>query len=61
MKQHNAAIEDFNSAIKLEPAHPENYYYRGLSKIQKMKLDDAIKDFEYTQQLGCTNPVSTQE
>ena len=34
MKQHNAAIDDFNSAIKLEPAYPENYYYRGLSKIQ---------------------------
>ena len=49
MKNHNKAIEDFNMAIKLEPYYPENYYYRGLSRIEQRKLEEAIKDFEYAQ------------
>lgn len=34
MKNYNLAIEDFNLAIQCEETYPENYYYRGLARIE---------------------------
>ena len=45
MKNHMLAIEDFNQAIQCEETFPENYYYRGLARIELGQLKEAIEDF----------------
>ena len=34
MKNYQQAIDDFNKAIQQEETFPENYYYRGLARIE---------------------------
>lgn len=45
MKNYTLAIEDFNQAISCEETFPENYYYRGLARIELSQLKEAIDDF----------------
>jgi tetratricopeptide (TPR) repeat protein len=61
IKNHRAAIQDFDSATKIEPSFPDSYYYRGLSKIELGKLGEAtynsaIEDFMFAEELGSKNP-----
>ena len=61
IKNHKAAIQDFDSATRNEPSVPDSYYYRGLSKIELGKLGEAtynsaIDDFMYAEQLRSQNP-----
>ena len=42
MKNHDFAIKDFNTSIKIEPNYSLVYYYRGLSRIELRKLDLSI-------------------
>jgi tetratricopeptide (TPR) repeat protein len=41
----DAAIDDFNLAIALEPQHVVNYIGRGYAWLGKKQLDDAFADF----------------
>jgi len=45
MKNFTLAIDDFNQAIQCEATFPENYYYRGLARIELNQLKEAIEDF----------------
>jgi len=45
MKNHDYAIEDFNTSIKIDSNYALVYYYRGLSYIHKKELELAEKDF----------------
>ena len=45
MEQHEAAIDDFTEAIRLNPGYYEAYGNRGAAKTALGKLDDAIDDF----------------
>lgn len=56
MKNHTAAIDDFNDASSRDPSYAELYYFRGLSKIELNQYEEAIEDFEKAQELNSTNP-----
>ena len=56
MKNYNLAIEDFNLAIQCEETYPENYYYRGLARIELHQLKEAIEDFNLALELDSKNP-----
>ena len=42
----NEALEDFNTALDLDPGSAEAYNNRGIAKATLMQLPDAIKDFD---------------
>jgi len=41
-----SAIADFDQAIKLDPADPENYYQRGMARRQERQGMPAMSDFD---------------
>lgn len=47
----NAAIAEFNKAVKLEPSYFAGFYYRGLTHQKLKKNDNAEKDFLASNQL----------
>ena len=56
MKNHEAAIKDFDHAIILHPEYPEIYFFQGLSRLEMKDLNTAISDFEKALELGSKNP-----
>ena len=44
--QHEAAVSDYDEAIRLNLDHAEAYYNRGVSKIALNLKDEGRKDFE---------------
>lgn len=46
MGKHNLAIEDYTTALNLNPYQPDTYVNRGISFAQLGNLEPAISDFE---------------
>jgi tetratricopeptide (TPR) repeat protein len=45
-KEYNGAIEDYNTAIRLDPRNPLGYFNRGLTKAALEQHEEAIKDID---------------
>jgi len=52
------AIENFNSAIKLEPGNHLHYFHRGLTYHRMQKYDEAIKDYNKSLEISPTVPAT---
>ena len=46
LKQHSAAIADYDTAIRLDPDDASAYYNRGVAKANLEKYKTAIADFD---------------
>lgn len=46
MGNHQFAINDFNSAIGIEPTFSEAFYRRGISQLKSRRYVEAIEDFK---------------
>ena len=44
--QHDAAIADYDEALRLNPNYAEAYNNRGVAKVQLRRIDEARQDFE---------------
>src|ERR1035437_4931846 len=44
-KKINYAIQEFSSALKIEPQNPQAYYYRAIAYSLDKKPDSAIDDY----------------
>jgi tetratricopeptide (TPR) repeat protein len=51
MGNHQFAVNDFNSAINLDPNFAEAYYRRGVSKLKSRRYHEAIEDFRKSLEL----------
>jgi len=51
MGNHQFAVNDFNSAIDLDPNFSEAYYRRGVSKLKSRGYHEAIEDFRKSLEL----------
>lgn len=51
MGNHQFAINDFNSAIKIDPYYSEAYYRRGVSQLKSRRYLEAIDDFKKSLEL----------
>jgi lipoprotein NlpI len=51
MGNHQFAINDFNSAIKLDEKFSEAFYRRGVSKLKSRRYHEAIDDFKMSLEL----------
>ncbi len=54
---YDKAIENYNTAIILNPSFPEAYFNRGLCYYNKKEYDKAIKDYTKAAELDPSNPV----
>ena len=46
MQQYEAAIQDYNEAIRLNPKYSVAYYNRGLAKLLLGRIDEARSDLQ---------------
>jgi lipoprotein NlpI len=51
MGNHQFAINDFNSAIAIEPIYSEAFYRRGISQLKSRRLMESIEDFKESLEL----------
>ena len=51
MGNHQFAVNDFNSAIKLDGDFSEAYYHRGISKLKSRRYHDSIEDLKKSLEL----------
>ena len=47
-KEYKKALEDISKVISINPAQPDNYYFRATIYVDLGKFEDAIKDFTQT-------------
>ncbi len=55
MGNHQFAINDFNSAIAIEPGYSEAFYRRGISQLKSRRYLEAIEDFKQSLELDIKN------
>lgn len=58
LNQFSTAIEDFNTAIKLDPKHIEGYNYRGDAWRDNGYLDNALADYDMATRIDPTFPAA---
>lgn len=46
LKRYEAAIDDFDEAIHLDPYHASAFYQNGLAKVQLKQYEEAIADYD---------------
>jgi len=46
LEQYEAAIEDFDQAIRLDPKDVTAYYNRGIAKVSLEQYETAIQDYD---------------
>jgi len=51
MGNHQFAVNDFNSAIKIDESFSEAYYRRGVSKLKSRRYHESIDDFKSSLEL----------
>jgi tetratricopeptide (TPR) repeat protein len=56
---HLRAIQDFDTALRHDPASPHAYLNRGRSRAELIELDSAIKDFDEALRLDPNNAQKT--
>jgi tetratricopeptide (TPR) repeat protein len=52
LKDYSGAIDDYNKAIKINPAYGEAYYRRGLAYVQLNNKDYGCPDLKKAEELG---------
>ncbi len=58
MGNHQFAVNDFNSAIEIDPNFSEAYYRRGISKLKSRRYHEAIEDFRKSLELDTSSENS---
>ena len=61
MQEYYKAINDFTSAIELDPNYADSYNGRAKSYYEIGVFDKAINDWEKCLELGCENPDETKK